>query len=99
MRARLSLRLRFFGLLSPLQDLIDHEEGVRLTQSLAILRYIARISKRDSLLTGSATLSWAVDMLGDQAMDLRNAMSRTYYGAKSDADVQEFKVKGLIQLA
>mmetsp|Transcript_5605 Transcript_5605/g.9692 ORF Transcript_5605/g.9692 Transcript_5605/m.9692 type:complete len:220 (-) Transcript_5605:77-736(-) len=68
-----------FGLDFPnLPFYIDEESGVKMTQSNAILRYIAR--KHDSSLLGANPDDmWKVDMLMEESMDFRNAIVRLVY--------------------
>eukprot|EP00730_Choanoeca_flexa_P012380 TRINITY_DN4114_c0_g1_i1.p1 TRINITY_DN4114_c0_g1~~TRINITY_DN4114_c0_g1_i1.p1 ORF type:complete len:231 (+),score=64.25 TRINITY_DN4114_c0_g1_i1:66-758(+) len=69
--------------------LIDEKKNVRMTQSLAIMAYIAKQLKPE-LLAGAGAQAELVDMLAQQAFDLRNAMVRCFYGAKCQADVDTF---------
>jgi glutathione S-transferase len=62
-------------------DATDASAPVRLTQSAAILRYLARqYGASAELYGGSPARLAAVDQALDQAIDLRNQYTRTAYG-------------------
>jgi glutathione S-transferase len=64
-------------------DTTDASAPVRLTQSAAILRYIARKfgGEEQQLYAGSAARLAAVDCALEQAIDLRNQYTRVAYGS------------------
>eukprot|EP01147_Barroeca_monosierra_P006811 gene6811-385_t len=70
--------------------LIDEKTGVKLTQSMAILRYLAEELKPEFAQVYKAMAPY-VEMLSQQAIDLRNALVQCCYRSKSQADVDAFK--------
>ncbi len=58
--------------------LIDRETGVGITQTLAVLKYIAKVSGSETLANGAPELSAYADMLANVAMDLRNGLVRFF---------------------
>jgi len=54
--------------------LVDREAGVKLTQSMAILKHVAMAAKKPLLVEGSAALAPYLDMLANAVVDFRDAM-------------------------
>jgi len=79
--------------------LIDHQTGVRLTQTLAVLQYIAEASGQSTLFRGSPELAAYSEMLAHVVIDFRNGLVSCCYGSRSDEQVEAYRTKLPAQLA
>eukprot|EP00052_Salpingoeca_macrocollata_P016188 m.129746 g.129746 ORF g.129746 m.129746 type:complete len:342 (+) comp19957_c0_seq3:1398-2423(+) len=71
--------------------LLDREAGVNLTQSAAILRYVARQHKDKSFYEGEGPLAVHLDMLLEQAYDMQRPFTRTCYSASSQDELTSYR--------
>lgn len=74
---------------------IDRKRDVKITQSMAVLRYICSQAENSDLVNGSGPLADKVEMLAWQSMDLRNALVGICYGASAPEHVETFKSEKL----